>query len=123
MTAKIKLSELEEKAKVATPGPWGFERIAHNDGEFSYERNDDHALIAIREMNYEQPMKAKFDSAHIQAANPETVMRLCAALREMRFILNTVELGHLPNGDYVDGSTCEYIHEALTRIRQEIDFT
>lgn len=65
---KERLEELKRITDAATPGPWIFERVSHDSGEFSYERNDDHALIAIYEHNYEIIMKAKFDSELISAS-------------------------------------------------------
>lgn len=84
------LSEVEARLKGATPGPWIFERVAHDSGEFSYERNDDHALIALYETNFEKPMKAKFDSDFI-AHSREDLERAVKVIREMEIALKKVD--------------------------------
>lgn len=56
------LKELKELASRATKGSWKFERISHNCGQLSYEINYSGRLLAIYEINYNEPMRAKFDA-------------------------------------------------------------
>jgi hypothetical protein len=64
------LTRLRDTADKATPGPWEFERQSWESGEFSYEINTGNRLLAVYESNYKNPMRAKFDSAHIAAFSP-----------------------------------------------------
>lgn len=81
------LQRWRKVCEAATEGPWEFERIAHDSGEFAYERNDDHALMVLREANYEKPMKAKFDAEFIalsRTALPATLDCVEMALKMVR---------------------------------------
>ena len=75
-----------ERADKATKGPWEAERIYHNDGSINYEINDRYQLVAFREQNFEEPIRAKFNAdfyAHASTDVPELAIRLkivCAAL-------------------------------------------
>jgi len=62
MTPAAWLEEIKERVAKASPGPWEFERIAWDRGDFSYEKNDKDSFIAIYEDNYTKRMQAKFDA-------------------------------------------------------------
>jgi len=110
------IESLRSKAKAATPGPWHFERIAFSDGEFSYERAKG-GLIAIREMNFEQPMRAKFDADYIASANPETVLKLLDALDVMGEALKYVHSQPF-NGSW--DAQAVYLNGVLARAKEII---
>ncbi len=112
------LSEVEARLKGATPGPWIFERAAHDSGEFSYERNDDHALIALYETNFEKPMKAKFDSDFI-AHSREDLERAVKVIREMEQVLITVKTDierRMKSDDACDHPFDEDLADALKKV-------
>lgn len=112
MTIQEKIAKLRGIAERATPGPWNFERIAFEDGEFAYERNNDGGLISLHESNYEQPMKAKFDSDHIAAFNPAQVLALLEALETLVEAIRVLNLDCYPD-HMVDGKCVVYDHRVL----------
>lgn len=78
MTLSEYLQAKRELVEAATPGPWEFERICHDEGSFSYEMNEDDRFLALYENDF-SPMKAKFNSDFIADART-TMPKLLAAL-------------------------------------------
>jgi len=66
----IVIANLEDKAKAATPGPW--EGLS---GRY----------VSIWDGSYPQVYRAarEADFEHIRNADPDTVLRLCACLRDL----------------------------------------
>lgn len=76
-------------ASKATEGPYYVERIDHDHGEIAYEINDKHHLVAFREGNFEQPLKAKFNAefyAHARTDVPKLAQIILKASSDLRSI-------------------------------------
>lgn len=94
----MNLTELKKLAEGATKGVT-MERVAHDDGLFSYEFGTPGLLWAIYEMNYDweegnNKMQAKFDAEFYAAANPATILKLIEAVEVMREALTDLERGY-----------------------------
>lgn len=79
----MKLSELEKLAKEATPGPWSY-------NEWS---GPDYGSTIYSVTGICTNINRKINADFITAANPETVLTICATFREMLEILKCCE-GH-----------------------------
>lgn len=77
------LKRLRELAMAATRGDWEFERVEHDEGDFSWEINNDFRFIAIRERDYKKIARAKFDADYIAAANPQTILSLIDRIEKL----------------------------------------
>lgn len=69
----MKLSELEKLAKEATPGPWSY-------NEWS---GPDYGSTIYSVTGICTNINRKINADFITAANPETVLTICATFREM----------------------------------------
>lgn len=85
-----RLAELRALCERATPGPWSFERIAHDDGYFSYEYNANGAFVAFYERDHDSPTKAKFNSDFVSAART-ALPELIEELEKARAMLKRLE--------------------------------
>lgn len=72
-------TEMREASEKATQN-WEYERQDWENGDTSYEFNGAGRLLAVRQSDYDQPMRAKFDADHIALANPANLKRLLDAL-------------------------------------------
>jgi len=92
---KDRIEEIKKLCERATPGKWDFERISHENGEFSYEINDySERLIAVYEHNYDKPMMAKFDAVLMFEAStiiPELITALENGKEEIKRLQHIVD--------------------------------
>lgn len=112
MITTDKLKAWKELSEKATPGPWIFERVSHEPDYFTYERNDDTGYISICENDYNERMKAKFDSDFI-AASRTAVPELIAEVERLLMLQKQDEIIKRL------GSTLKKASIALTKNLQE----
>lgn len=121
----IKLSELEEKAKAATPGPWqscnGYQGFGLIEGISKQHKVD----VVVDDGTYDERytgVQKKQDAEFIASVNPETVLRLCAALRASVDAMNTA--ANLLEEDYFENwdEALDLLRKDAFAIRQEVSF-
>lgn len=101
------LDKLEGAAKAATPGHWqchGGLYIEVRDGRD----------IANMENNPGTSDEKRADGAHIAAANPQTILLLCQAVRVMREALENCTGGDLASGEGI--YKAEVAREAIATV-------
>ncbi len=80
MTTPLKdfLAKRRAIMDAATPGPYHAECIHWEDGDTSYEINDDNQFVAFRCSEFEKPMKAKKNAElYVDARNTmETLLKI-----------------------------------------------
>lgn len=96
MTLPQFLQELEEKARAATPGPWGTEpgtyghRITYQDSNYDYPSEKWTAYLGTRDKLSDSYNQWQRDATFIAAANPDTVLRLIEIVRVQQEALEFV---------------------------------
>ena len=120
----IKLSELEENAKAATQGDWSADPrgggCVLGGPLVQYESRSSQTQVALATLNGRRSSEERDANVrHIAAANPETVLKLIAALRDC---VEAMQESKARSEDVADSWCHLPLRDALARIRQEVDF-
>ena|ERR1035437_9769052 len=79
------------KLALACPPYWKFERIDHNNGDFSWEINHDGKLIALYECNFDKRGECRKTKDFIEYHSPEFMVNLYASYHEMKSTLEALK--------------------------------
>lgn len=124
---EAELSELEAKAKVATPGPWWAERSKHvlEESAFAYVQS---AAFGIARMSWHDGGDS--NASFIAASNPLVALALIAEIRRLReadSVLNCTDEEinariRMAGGDPEEiGQRGKMLADALLRVRELTD--